>query len=60
MSEMGVSVHQSIISLSLHTTGLDEQVARNNPLLKKMHPKADMEFVKKHLNDIAGMWRNIM
>ena len=35
MSEMGVSVHQSTISRSLHKAGLYGQVARKKPLLKK-------------------------
>ena len=60
MSEMGVSVHQSTISCSLHKTDLYGQVARKKPLLKKTHLKARMEFTKKHLNDTAGMWRKVL
>ena len=57
---MGVSVHQSTISRYLHTVGLYGRVARKKPLLKKSHPKASMEFAEKHLNDTAGMWRNVL
>ena len=60
MSEMGVSVHGSTISRSLHKAGLYEQGARKKPLLKKTYLKAHMEFVKNHLNDTAGMWRNVL
>ena len=56
MSEIGVSVHQSTISRSLHKAGLDGQVARKKPLLKKTH----LELTNKHLNDTAGMWRNAL
>ena len=35
-------------------------MARKKQLLKKKHLKAHMEFVKKHLNDTAGMWRNVL
>ena len=55
MSEMGVRVHQSTISHSLHKAGLHEQVARKKPFLKKTHLKYCMEFVKKYLNDAAEM-----
>ena len=54
MSEMGFSVHQSTISCSLHKAGLDGQVARKKPLLKKTHQKSRVEFAKNHLNDTAG------
>ena len=60
MSEMGVSVHQSTISHSIHKAGLSGQVGRKKPLLKKMNLKVRMEFVKKHLNDTADMWRNVL
>ena len=40
MSKMGVSVHQSTISRSLHSAGLNGQVARKKRLLKKMHLRA--------------------
>ena len=45
MSEMGVSVHQSTISRYLPKAGL--HVAINKLLLKKTHPKACMELLKK-------------
>ena len=35
MSEMGVNVHESTISRSLHKAGFYGQVARKKPLLKK-------------------------
>ena len=60
MSEMGVSVHQSIISRSLHKAGLSDQVARKKPLLKMTHLKAQMEFAKEHLNGTAGKWRKML
>jgi len=60
MSEMGVSVHQSTISRSRHKAGLNGQVTRKKPFLKKTNLKACMEFVKKNLDDTAGMWRNVL
>ena len=60
VSEMGVSVHQSTISRSLHKADLHGQVARKKPLLKKMHLQARVEFAKKHLNDTADMWRKVL
>ena len=56
----GVSVHQSTISHSLHKDGLNGLVIRKKPWLKKMHLKARMEFVEKHLNHTAGMWRKVL
>ena len=47
LSKMGVSVHPSTISHSLHKASLYEQVARKKPLLKNMHLKAHREFAKK-------------
>ena len=56
MSEMGVSVHQSTISRSLHKADLHGQVARKKPLLKNTNLKTRMEFVKKKpRSDTAGM-----
>ena len=60
LSEMGVSVHQSTISQSLHKAGLSGQEARKKLLLKKTYLKARMEFVKKYLNDTAGMRRKVL
>uniref|UniRef100_A0A8C4N701 Transposase n=1 Tax=Eptatretus burgeri TaxID=7764 RepID=A0A8C4N701_EPTBU len=56
----GVSVHQSTISQSLHKADLYGQVARKKPLLKNAHLKAHMEFVKKYLQDTAGMRRKVL
>ena len=60
LSETGVSVLQSTISCSLHKAGLYRQLARKKPLLKMANPKARMEFDKKHLDDTAGMWREVL
>ena len=57
---MGVSVHQSTRSRSLHKAGLYGQVARKKPILKNTHLKALIEFAKKHLNDTAGTWRKVL
>ena len=59
MSEMGVSVHHSTISRSLHKAGLYGQVARKKQLLKKTHIKTGMEYAKKHLNT-AAMWTKVL
>ena len=60
VSEMGVSVHTSTISRSLHKAGLYGRVARKKPLLKKPHLKARMEFAKKHVDDTADMWKKVL
>ena len=60
MSEMGVSVHQSTISCSLHKAGIYGQVARKKSLLKMTHLKARMEFAKTHLDNTAGMKRKVL
>ena len=56
---MGVCVHQSTISCSLHKPGLYGQVVRKKPFLKKTPLKVHMEFVEKHLNNTAGMWGKV-
>ena len=60
VSEMGVSVHTSTISRSLHKAGLYGRVARKKPLLKKPNLKARMEFVKKYVDDTADMWKKVL
>ncbi|MGH0191136.1 UNVERIFIED_CONTAM: hypothetical protein FKN15_057523 [Acipenser sinensis] len=60
VSDMGVSVHTSTVSQSLHKAGLYRRVARKKPLLKKPHLKSHIDFVKKHVDDTADMWKKVL
>ena len=60
LCEIGVSVHQSTISRSLHKDVIDGQVARKKQSLKKTHRKDRLEFAKNHLRDTARMWRKVL
>ncbi|MGH0186727.1 UNVERIFIED_CONTAM: hypothetical protein FKN15_022402 [Acipenser sinensis] len=60
VSEMGVSVHTSTISRSLHKAGLCRRVARKKPLVKKPRLKARVDFAKKHVDDTADMWEKVL
>ncbi|MGH0127234.1 UNVERIFIED_CONTAM: hypothetical protein FKN15_074929 [Acipenser sinensis] len=53
-------VYVSTISKAFHKNGLYGRVARKKPWLKKTHILARKEFAKRHLEDTAVMWQNVL
>jgi hypothetical protein len=49
--EIGELSQRTTISAALHQSGLYGRVARQKPLLSKMHMTALLEFAKRHLKD---------
>ena len=49
--EIGEPFRRTTISAALHQSGLYGRVARQKPILSKMHMTARFDFVKSHLKD---------
>ena len=59
-AEIGVSVHRTTISRTLHRVGLYGRVARRKPLLSAKNKMACFEFAKRHVGDSQNVWRKVL
>ena len=58
--EIGVSVHRTTLSHTLHRAGLYGSVARKNPLLKEKNKQTCLVFVKRHVGDSQNIWKKVL
>ena len=60
LAEMGEPARRTTISAALHKSRLYGRVARWEPLLRRRHMTAQMEFVKRDMKDSESMRQNIL
>ena len=58
--EIGVSVHRTTLSRTLHRAGLYGRVARKKPLLKDKKKQTHLVFAKKHVGDSPKIWKMLL
>uniref|UniRef100_A0AAZ3P2L4 Transposase Tc1-like domain-containing protein n=1 Tax=Oncorhynchus tshawytscha TaxID=74940 RepID=A0AAZ3P2L4_ONCTS len=51
-AEIGVSVHRTTLSRTLHRAGLYRRVARKKPLLKEKNKQTCLVFSKRHVGGL--------
>ena len=52
LAEIGVSVHRTTLSRTLHRAGLYRRVTRKKPLL--------LVFTKRHVGDSPNIWKKVL
>jgi hypothetical protein len=57
--EIGVSVHRTTLSHTLHRAGHYRRVAREQPLLK-INKQAPLVFAKRHVGDSPNIWKKVL
>jgi transposase len=58
--EIGVSVHRTTLSHTLHRAGLYGRVARKKPLLKENSKQTCLVFTKGHVGDSPNIWKTVI
>jgi transposase len=59
-AEIGVSIHRTTLSHTLHRAGLYGRVARKKPLLKEKNKQTCLLFAKRHVGDSPNIWKNAL
>ena len=59
-AEIGVSVHKTTLSHTLHRAGLYGRVARKKPLLKEKNKQTRLVFAKRHVGDSPNIWKKVL
>ncbi|MBN3275160.1 TCB1 transposase, partial [Polyodon spathula] len=59
-AEIGVSVHRTTLSRTLHRAGLYGRVARKKPLLKEKNKQTRLVFTKRHVRDSPDIWKKVL
>ena len=59
-AEIGVSVHRTTLSSTLHRAGLYGRVARKKPLLKVKNKQTSLVFAKWHVGDSPNIWKKVL
>ncbi|MBN3272188.1 TCB1 transposase, partial [Polyodon spathula] len=59
-AEIGVSVHRTTLSRTLHRAGLYGRVARKKPLLKEKNKQTRLVFTKRHVGDSPNIWKKVL
>ena len=60
LAEMGKLAGRTTLSAALHKSRLYGRVYRQNPLLRKRHMTACLEFAKRHTRDSKSTRQNIL
>ena len=58
-ADIGVSVHRTTLSRTLHSAGLYRRVGRKNPLLYEKNKQTRLVFVKRHVGDSPNVWKKM-
>ena len=59
-AEIGVSVHRTTLSHTLHRAGLYGRLARRKPLLKERNMQTRLVFIKRHVGDSPNIWMKVL
>uniref|UniRef100_A0AAZ3S8R6 Transposase Tc1-like domain-containing protein n=1 Tax=Oncorhynchus tshawytscha TaxID=74940 RepID=A0AAZ3S8R6_ONCTS len=59
-AEIGVSVHRTTLSRTLHRAGLYGRVDRKKPLLKEKDKQTHLVFSKRHVGDSPNIWKKVV
>ena len=57
-AEIGVSIHRTTLSRTLHRAGLYRRVDRKKTLLKENNKQTHLVFAKRHVGDSPNIWKN--
>ena len=60
IAEIGVSVHGTTLSRTLHRAGLYGRVARKKLLLKEKIKQTHLVFAKRHVGDSPNIWKKVL
>ena len=58
-AEIGVSVHRTTLSCTLHRAGLYGGVARKKLLLKEKHKQTHLVFIKRLVGESLNIWKKV-
>ena len=59
-AEIGVPVHRTTLSCTVHRVGLYGRVARKKPLLIGKNKQTRLVFAKKHVGDSPNIWKKAL
>uniref|UniRef100_A0A8K9UU17 Transposase Tc1-like domain-containing protein n=1 Tax=Oncorhynchus mykiss TaxID=8022 RepID=A0A8K9UU17_ONCMY len=59
-AEIGMSVHRTTLSRTLHRAGLYRSVDRRKPLLKEKNKQTHLVFAKRHVGESPNIWKKVL
>uniref|UniRef100_A0AAZ3P198 Transposase Tc1-like domain-containing protein n=1 Tax=Oncorhynchus tshawytscha TaxID=74940 RepID=A0AAZ3P198_ONCTS len=59
-AEIGVSVHRTTLSRTLHRAGVYGRVTKKKPLLKQKNRQTRLVFTKRHGGDSPNIWKKVL
>ena len=58
--KIGVSVHRTTLSCTLHSARLFRRESSQKPLLKEKNKQTCLMFAKKHVGDSPNIWKKVL
>uniref|UniRef100_A0AAZ3SG63 Transposase Tc1-like domain-containing protein n=1 Tax=Oncorhynchus tshawytscha TaxID=74940 RepID=A0AAZ3SG63_ONCTS len=59
-AEIGISVHWTTLSCTLHRAGLYRRVSRKKPLLKEKNKQTHLVLAKRHVGESPNIWKKVL